>query len=132
MSLRAVVVVASTLLATACSNVMTVDDVVTESAAISDYRLIADWYQVDGVERAHISRGASNDYAVSYVDKENSAQLRGRLGRMGKMIVMDLFPDMKQWSARGETGIPFHVTVAIEDFGDSVAAYGLDGDSVLA
>jgi hypothetical protein len=118
------------LVAAACTSVFTVDDVITESTAIADDRLLGDWVMIDGKDRVHVARAKGNDYAVSYVDNEDSALFRVRLGRLGATLALDAYPDPTFWKARDESGIPTHLVFALEFSGDSIGIRGLKGDSV--
>jgi hypothetical protein len=129
-ALRALLVVSVTLLA-ACNDVVTIDDVITESAATRDDRILGDWVEIGGTDRARVTRGAANDYLVLYAGSEDTMAFRGRLGRLGSMQVIDVFPDEKMWSERDEAGIPAHRVYAIEITADSIAIRGLRSDSVL-
>lgn len=75
--LRALLAVGFVLL-TACNDVVTIDEVITESAAVVDDRLIGDWLESDGTDRARIVRGQNKDYAVTYMDKEDTVKIRAR------------------------------------------------------
>jgi hypothetical protein len=121
---------ASTLFATACTSVYTIDDVITESAAITDDRLLGEWREVDGSDRARVSRGTGRDYQVAYMDSEDSVQFRVRLGRLGSTVALDAYPDLAQWNARKESGVPRHLVYTIEFRGDSLGLRGIKGDSV--
>lgn len=128
--LRALLVVGFGLL-TACNDVVTIDDVITESTATRDDRILGDWVEVGGTDRARVARGAANDYQVVYSGSEDTMTFRVRLGRLGPMQVIDVYPDEKTWSERDEAGIPGHRVYAIEITADSVAIRGLRSDSVL-
>jgi hypothetical protein len=123
---------ATCLLSAGCSSVFTIDDVVTESATIRDDRLLGEWKETDGVDRARVVRGQRNDYSVSYIDKEDSVQFRVRLGWLGSTLVLDAFPDTALWNARKEPGVPEHIVLAVEFRGDSMGLRGMNGDSVKA
>jgi len=113
-----------------CNEVATVDDVITESNAVVDDRFLGDWVNKDG-DRAHVKRGQGKDYVVAYVDKDDSVQMRARLGRLEVTLVVDVYPEMASYGPRNKDGIPMHSVYAIDLYGDSVAIRGLDGDSVL-
>ena len=120
------------LLGAGCTSVFTVDDVVSESAAIRNDQVIGDWREADGDEQAHVAHGMNNDYIVSYLDGSDSVQLRARLGRLGQTMVVDFFPDLALWRQRNENGFPTHSVFSIEIRGDSIGLRGLNADSVQA
>jgi hypothetical protein len=125
-----ILLMASGIVAVGCTSVFTIDDVVTETAAIRDDRLLGEWKETGGSDRARVVRGQRNDYSVSFIDKEDSVQFRARLGRLGSTLVLDAFPDSALWNARKESGVPTHTVLAVEFRGDSIGLRGLKGDSV--
>ena len=120
----------STLCLGACTSVLTIDDVIPEEVAMSDDRLIGRWREEGGVDRAVVSRGEGRTYVIDYSDKEDTARLNGRIGRLGPVMVLDAYPDAKEWAARKESGLPTHLVFAIEFRGDSLGLRGIRGDSV--
>ena len=119
-----------TLLSTACTAVYTIDDVVTESAAITDDRLIGEWHEIEGKDVAYIARGEGKNYAVRYLDSEDTARFTVRLGRLGSVMVVDAYPDAGEWAARKELGIPQHIVLTVEFNGDSLGLRAMKGDSI--
>src|ERR1043165_2334577 len=116
--------------ATACMSVVTIDDVVPESAAITDDRFVGEWVQTDGDSRARVVGAVDKHYAVTYIDKSDTVQFDMRLGRVGSTTVLDVFPDMAQWKAHDQQGIPTHLVFGLAIYADSLVLRDLDADSV--
>ena len=121
---------AAPLVAAGCTSVYTIDDVVTESAAVRDDRLLGEWRKVDGEDRARVRRGPGNDYLVVYDDGKDTAAFRVRVGRLGETSVLDAYPDVPDWVPGNSGGVPSHVPFVIEFSGDSVSLRGIRSDSV--
>src|SRR5215203_2378537 len=100
--LRALVVIGLGLL-TACNDVVTIDDMITASAATRDDRLIGDWLEIGGTDRVRVTRATTNDYLVLYMGTEDTMTFRARLGRLGSTLVMDVVPDSTEWEANKES-----------------------------
>jgi len=127
---RALAVMSCLLAATACTSVFTIDEMVSESAAITDDRLIGEWKGTEAVDRASIMRGPGKDYSVRYWDSDDTGSMRMRLGRLGPHLVIDVAPDPVEWKERDQGGIPTHMIFAVELRGDSLGLRNLNGDSV--
>jgi hypothetical protein len=121
----------SPLLVAACSNVFTVDAVVTEQSAITDDRLVATWREIDGENVLRITRGPGSHYTVFSNDGSDSSQLRARFGRVGSSLIADVYPDTTQKYMRSDFGVPVHAIFMIESKGDSLGIHNFDADSVL-
>ena len=62
--------------------VLSVESVIPESAAILDDRLLGTWGEVSGSDRAVVSRGAENSYAIEYTADGKVSRFAARLGRL--------------------------------------------------
>jgi hypothetical protein len=113
----------------ACNDVVTVDAVITESGAIADDRILGDWRAVGGDEYAHVVRGQGKDYRVTYRNKEDTVEAWVRLGKIGAVLAIDVYPGRDSWKAMD--GLPTHSVYAIDLYGDSIAVRGFNIDSVL-
>ncbi len=77
--------------------VVSVEPVVPSSAATFDVRLLGRWTEVDGKDRAVVSRGDSNGYAIEYTDGEGKVgRFEARLGRLGPRLVLDVRPAARE------------------------------------
>ena len=122
--------VALALLVTACG-VATIDDVVTDSAAITDDRLVGEWYEVGGKDRLLIKRGSAREYAVTLFS-DDTGHLRARLGRLGPTPVVDVYEETGDSQSHVAFGIPVHLPFGIDVHADSFALNALLSDSVQA
>ena len=96
---RIAAILASSVLLTGC--VLSTDAVVSERDAIFDPRLLGTWQQVSDSDRAVVFRTGEKGYAIEYTDRNRKVvRLEGRLGRLGKRAVLDV------WPAPRETDLP--------------------------
>jgi len=121
------------LVLTGC--VVSVDAVVPSSAATFDARLVGRWAEVDGKDRAVVTRD-SNGYAISYTDGDGKVgRYEAHLGRLGKQLVLDVTPASRNSDAgvpEGAMLIRGHVLFAIGIAADSVRVALLKTDSLRA
>jgi hypothetical protein len=120
-------------LAAACA--LSTDAVVPERDAIFDQRLIGAWQDTSGGDRVIVSRAGAKGYAIEYTDGAGKvARLEGRLGEVGKRMVLDL------WATPRETDvvdpyrsllIPGHLLVALDVGNGEIRTASLDPDSLI-
>ena len=72
--------------------VVTVESLIAESDAIFDARLLGTWDEADGKDRAVVTRGAGNDYVVTYTSDGVPGRFEARLGRLADRLVLDVRP----------------------------------------
>jgi hypothetical protein len=126
------VILACSVLSTGC--VLSTDAVVSEGDAIFDPRLLGTWQQVSSPEGAVVLRSGAKGYAIEYTDgRGKTVRLEGRLGRLGKRLVLDVWPTPRETELPEpyrDWLIPGHLLVAL-DIGDGeVRAAPLEPDSL--
>ena len=125
--------VAFSFLLTSCA--VSVHPIILESEATFDPQLLGTWEDIANSDRAVVSRGAGNLYAIEYTKAGKSAKFEARLGRLRDHMMLDV------WAAprRGEMHesykgvlIPAHLFFVLDVKPDEVAMAVLDPDSLLA
>ncbi|UCF18632.1 MAG: DUF4185 domain-containing protein [Gemmatimonadota bacterium] len=127
-------VLASTAILAGC--VLSIDAVVPESQATFDDRLLGSWEEVDGPDRAVVSRAGANAYTIEYIDGDGKAgRFAARLGRLGQRTILDVFPE----PGDGELPAPYaellvlgHMLIALDLEEDQVRLALLEPDTLLA
>jgi hypothetical protein len=123
---------ALSVLLTGC--VVSTDAVVPESDATWDPRLLGSWEEVDGTDRAVVSRAAANTYAIEYTnDKGRTGRFEGRLGRLGGRPVLDIWPVPRANDLPdpyGSSLLPGHVLLALDIDTNRVSVSTLEPDSL--
>jgi hypothetical protein len=113
--------------------VVATDAVVPSATAAFDQRLIGTWNEVNGSDRAVVTRGDSVTYAIDYTSNNKTGRFSARLGLLGKRHVLDI------WPTPGSEEIPEpyaglmisgHVLMAIDVNSDDVRLAPLDADSL--
>jgi hypothetical protein len=116
--------------------VVSTDAVVPASEATLDPRILGSWAEIDGSDRALVSRGAANSYAIAYSDgKGRTGRFEGRLGRLGTRTVLDVWPAPVKHAIPepyGDVLLPGHVLLALEIATDRLTVSTLDPDSMGA
>src|SRR5262249_2826088 len=84
------VILALSIVLTGC--VLSIDPVVSESNATFDQRLLGNWEEVSGSDRALVSRADGNTYSIEWRGDGNVARLMARLGRLGGRPILDVWP----------------------------------------
>jgi len=92
----------SGLLLTGC--VVSIDAVVPATAATYDARLVGRWAEVDGKDRAEVTRD-SNGYAITYTDGDGKVgHYEAHMGFLGKQLVLDVTPASRESDAEIQEG----------------------------
>ncbi|MEJ2218665.1 MAG: DUF4185 domain-containing protein [Gemmatimonadota bacterium] len=73
--------------------VVSIDPVIRDSAATFDARLLGDWEEVGGSDRATVARDSGDTYLIEYESEARTGRFRARLGRLGSLSVLDAWPD---------------------------------------
>jgi hypothetical protein len=125
-------VLACSVLSAGC--VLSTDAVISEADAIFDSRLLGTWQQVSNPDGAVVRRSGPKGYAIEYTDRGGKAvRLEGRLGRLGKRLVLDVWPTpsetelsepYRDWLIAG------HLLLALDIGNGEVRAAPLEPDSL--
>lgn len=127
---RAVILIA--FVASGC--VLSVDPVVSESAATFDPRLLGAWQEVAGSDRAVVSRGDGNSYRIAFTSEGKTGRFQARLGRLGSRLVLDVQPapvesELEPYSAALIAG---HVLLALDLDSSAARTALLERDTLRA
>jgi hypothetical protein len=126
------VTLACTVLSAGCA--LSTDAVVSEGDAIFDPRLIGAWQDTLGGDRVIVSRAGANGYAIEYTDGAGKvARLEGRLGHLGKRIVLDVWATPREADVVDPYRallIPGHLLVALDLGADEIHTATLEPDSL--
>ena len=119
---------------TAC--VVSVDAAVPASQATFDPWLVGSWVELGDSDRATISRGDGNSYAIEYIERSGKhGRFEATLGHLGRRLVLDIRaadkPPLKDMSEAG-TLIRGHLLLLLDVAADSVVVRGVQPDSVRA
>jgi hypothetical protein len=121
------------LVLTGC--VVSVDAVVPASAARYDARLVGRWAEVDGKDRADVTRD-SNGYAITYTDGDGKVgHYEAHLGFLGKQLVLDVAPASRKSDTEIQEGamlIRGHALFVMTIASDSLRLALLQPDSLRA
>ncbi|MDP9278161.1 MAG: hypothetical protein M3P00_01940, partial [Gemmatimonadota bacterium] len=91
---RIAAILACSVFSTGC--VLSTDAVVSGDA-IFDPRLLGTWQQISSPEGAVVLRSGAKGYAIEYTDRGGkTVRLEGRLGRLGKRLVLDVWPTPRE------------------------------------
>jgi hypothetical protein len=119
--------------------VISVEPFITESGATFDARLVGHWTLDDGSDSAVVTRGAGNDYRISYTTGRDSmartGRFDGRLGLLGNRTVLDVWPapaDGEIPEPYSDAMIPGHQLLGVDIHGDEVRLTLLDADTLRA
>lgn len=115
--------------------VVSVNPLVSESDAMLDSRLLGNWEQESGSNRAVVSSGENNTYVIEYTSDRKTGRFEARLGKLGENLVLDVWPapteSDQKWPDVGLL-ITGHLLLAVELDSDEVRSAQLDPDSMLA
>lgn len=112
---------------------LSVYPVVSESDATFDARLLGSWEEVSGSDRAVVTRGPDNTYAIEYAAGGKVTKLLARLGRLSERAVLDVWPaepDSASQDLSAAFAIPGHLLVALNVRSEEVRISLLDPDSL--
>jgi len=120
------------MLASGC--VLSVNPVVSESDATFDARLLGSWQEVSGSDRAVVTRGADNTYAIEYMTNGKVTRLGARLGRLGERAVLDVWPAPDSAPSELHAGftIPGHLLVTLDAGAEEVRVAMIEPDTFAA
>ena len=113
--------------------VLSTDAIVPADMPTLDPRLLGVWQEVNGTDRAVITRGDSGAYAIEYSSDCKAGRFAARLGPLGGRTVLDM------WPTPGEKEIPDpypgfmipgHLMLVIELKGDELRVAALQPDSL--
>lgn len=108
--------------------------VIAPAEATFDERLLGTWQEVDGPDRAVVTRGDSGTYRILFVNARDTARLAGRLGQLGGRAAMDVWPVPRERelpSAYDSLLLPAHVLVMLDIGAEEVTYAILDPDTLL-
>jgi hypothetical protein len=114
--------------------VLSVEPVVPESAATFDTRLLGAWQADDESDRAVISRAEGNTYAIEYTSNHRVGRFEGRLGQLGKRVVLDVWPmprDGEIAQPYDDVLLPGHLPLALDVGTDEIRMSPIDHDALL-
>ena len=110
------------------------DPVVTESDATFDPRLIGTW-STSPSEFAVVTQASEHAYTIEYTYDDRTGRLAGRLGRLGDLTILDVWPEPQE----GELPqlydglmISGHLILALDIENDEVTASLIKPDSVIS
>jgi hypothetical protein len=113
--------------------VYSVESTITESSVTFDPRLLGAWEEVDGSDRAVVTRSASNRYAIEYASRD-TVRYEARLGRLGDWLILDVSVPPERGPAKpsGEPAIAWHLTYVLDVGEDEIRVAVIAGDSLAA
>lgn len=115
--------------------VLSIEPVISESESTYDSRLLGEWEQVSGSDRAVVSAGQDNTYVIEYSSDRRVGRFQARLGVLGGLQVLDIWPtpsDEDQEQPQAGFLIAGHALLSIEIDQDEVSVAGLEPDPLLA
>lgn len=115
--------------------VLSVEPVVSESAATFDTRLLGAWQVDDESDRAVISRTEGNTYVIEYTSNHHVGRFEGRLGQLGKRVVLDVWPvphDGEIAEPYDDVLLPGHLLLVLDVGTDEIRMSPIDHDALLA
>lgn len=114
--------------------VLSVNPVVSDADSLHEPRLLGNWEEVSGSDRAVISLAAENRYAVEYASDNKVGKFEARLGRLGEHLVLDAWPVKAENVKEGPDAglrIAGHL-LFVADVGDNeISVTMLEPDSML-
>jgi hypothetical protein len=114
--------------------VLSVDAIVPESGATFDPRLVGRWEEVDGSDRAVITRAGEGEYAIAYTGDGEVGSFHARLGRLGERLVLDVWPEPGDGDIPGPYTafmVQTHLLFAVDIDADEIRTTTIDQDSLL-
>ncbi len=114
---------------------LSVNPLIPESDSMFDARLLGDWVEGDGSDRAALTRGEGNSYGIEYTTDGKTGRFEGRLGQVGESLVLDVWPaPRKSDIPKPYDGLlfPGHLFLAIGISADEVTISALEPDTLLA
>jgi hypothetical protein len=119
-----------------CSSVYSFFPAVSESAAVTDDRMLGDWISADTVGsplRVSVTRKGDRTYQFRFMDDDDTSTAIGRVMPIGRYWLLDLAPTEEGRKAiRANEGLPTHTQVILETSDRSIRAAALDADSIRA
>jgi hypothetical protein len=97
--------------------VLSIDPVITDSNSTFDSRLLGEWEQASGSDRAVVSAGEDNSYVIEYTSDKQAGRFQARLGMLEDQQVLDIWPALdEEAQERPEAGLQVagHLLLAIE------------------
>ena len=122
-----------TIVLTGC--VLSVNPVITESSSTFDSRLLGQWEQASGFDRAVVSGGGDNTYIIEYTNLELAGRFKARLGVLDGRQVLDIWPtpsEEDQGEPQAGLQIAGHLLLAIEIDQDEITVMAFEPNSLLA
>lgn len=114
--------------------VLSIDPVITESDSTYDSRLLGEWEQASGSDRAVVSEGENNSYVIEYTSDKQAGRFQARLGMLEDRQVLDIWPALDEAAQeRPEAGllVAGHLLLAIEIDRDEISVTALEPDPLL-
>jgi hypothetical protein len=107
-----------------------------DEATRYDASLVGSWHDTAGKESAVITADPPNGYKIVYTEDDGKAgRFVGRLGVVGSVRVLDLYPDDPPEELSGTYRsllLPLHTPVVIDSVGPVLRFRILDPDSIKA
>ena len=114
--------------------VLSIDPVITDSNSTFDSRLLGEWEQASGSDRAVVSEGEDNSYVIEYTSDKQAGRFQARLGMLEDRQVLDIWPALdEEAQERPEAGllVAGHLLLAIEIDRDEISVMALEPDPLL-
>jgi hypothetical protein len=115
--------------------VFSVESVITASGATFDPRLVGEWEEVGGSDRAVVARSARNGYAIEYTSDDTVSRFEARLGRLGDRLVLDVSRVPRESGPpkpHPEPQIARHLAYVLDIGENEIRASLIDADSLAA
>jgi hypothetical protein len=125
-------VLAPAIIVSGC--VLSLDRIVSDSAATLDSRLLGAWQEVVGSDRAVVSRAAGNTYAIEYTSDGKTSRFEARLGRLGDHLVLDVWPALRDTDVLQPYAsllVAGHLLLALDIGSDEIRVAALEPDALL-
>lgn len=123
----------SAIVMTGC--VLSVNPVVSESDAEFDPRLLGSWEEASSSDRAVISSGADNRYAIEFTSNKQPGKFEARLGMLGERHVLDVWPAPSEDNQEGPDAgllVAGHLLLAVDIGQDEISVSAFEPDPLLA
>ena len=110
--------------------VYSVESVITESGATFDPRLLGAWEEVNGSDRAVVTRSARNGYTIEYASRD-TVRYEASLGRLGDRLILDVSVPPEKGPS-DDPPVASHLAFALDVGEDEIRVALIDGDSLAA
>jgi len=114
---------------------VSINPIVPESEATFDPKLLGNWEEIRGQDRAVISRSGPNTYAIEYTKGGKTGKFEARVGRLREHVILDVWPVPRKGDipdSYKDILLPAHLFLILDVSPDEVALAALDPDSLLS